>query len=705
MSQTAADMLRVARQAEEGGEERSPAERAELLADILRAANEEYHSLDAPTLTDAEFDRIFRELKELEREDPTLRRPDSPTRRVGAEPASRLEKVSHLTPMYSLDNAFDQDELGAWEERNARIAREVRTAGYLAELKIDGTAVALLYEDGVLVRGATRGNGTIGEEVTANIRTIEEIPLRLRHIEGLPGRFEVRGEVFMPLSGFQAMNREREAEGLPTFANPRNAAAGSLRQLDSRITAARPLRFFGFQFAVDPASSSGEIPADTQEEILQLLQELGVPVNPRRRLCETVAEAGEFGGEVEEDRDRLDYLIDGIVVKVNALSLWPELGIIGGREPRYAIALKFAPELAVTRLRSIEINVGRTGALNPYAVLEPVEVGGVTVRLATLHNFEDIQRKDLRHGDQVVVKRAGDVIPQVVEPIVERRSGAEQPYAAPDRCPVCNTPVERPPEEVMVYCPNGSCPARIYWGLVHFASRDAMDIRGLGERTIQQLLDTGLVHDFADIYALDVEDLAGLEGFAELSAKNLVEAIDASRQRPLSRVVFALGIRHVGLHAAQILARRFGDIDALLNAGQEEIAAVHGIGEITASAVAAFLAAERNRELIERLRAAGLTLEEEVERAESRPFEGLTFVVTGTLPEFTRSEVKSFIESRGGRVTGSVTGATDFLVVGDSPGSKLDRARELDVPVLDEAELRARAAEQPAPGNPSAAES
>lgn len=667
------------------------AERAAELRRILNRANYEYYVLDSPTMSDAEYDRLLRSLREIEAAHPELVTPDSPTQRVGAEPSSQFEKVRHLAPMLSLDNAFDFDELRAWEARNARILREVTEAGYVVELKIDGAAVSLLYEDGVLVRGATRGNGTIGEDITRNLRTIRDIPLRLLSDDPLPRRIEIRGEVYMPFSGFTALNERRVAAGEPTFANPRNAAAGSLRQLDPRVTAQRPLRFFGYQIQTDPDAPE-PIPARTQGEVLDLLSSWGVPTNPRRRVCASLDEVIAYIEEVERFRGELDYAIDGVVVKVARLALWPELGIIGGRDPRWAVAYKYAPDLATTRLLSIEINVGRTGSLNPYAVLEPVEIAGATVRLATLHNFDDIARKDLRIGDLVLVKRAGEVIPQVVGPVTDQRTGEEVAFEPPENCPVCGTPVESPSGEVMVYCPNGSCPARIYWGIVHFASQAAMDIRGLGERTTQQLLEAGLVHDFADLYRLRVEDLLELEGFAEVSARNLVAAIDATRDRPLSRLLFALGIRHVGATAAQLLARRFTSMDALLAADVADFAAVHGIGATTAEALHAFLSEPRNRELIERLRAAGVNMIEPVEQEEARPFADLTFVVTGTLPTMSRKEVTAFIERRGGRVAGSVSRATNYLVAGESPGSKLERARELGVPVLTEDELVALAA-------------
>lgn len=666
------------------------AARAAELRTLLEQANYEYYVLDAPTMSDAEYDRLFRELKELEQQHPELRTPDSPTQRIGAEPASKLEKTAHLAPMLSLDNAFNVEELRAWEARNARIAAEVRHAGYVVEPKVDGLAVALTYREGLLVKGATRGNGTIGEDVTRNLRTIREIPLRLRAEGGRPPRLlEIRGEVYLPLSGFQELNARRAEQGLPTFANPRNAAAGSVRQLDPAVTAERPLRFFAFAVELDPASGE-RLPARTQHELLEQLSAWGLPVNPRWRRVATLDEVVAFVEELEKARNALDYEIDGAVVKVDPLALHAELGVVGGREPRWAIAYKFAPSLVTTRLLAIEINVGRTGSLNPYAVLEPVEIGGATVRLATLYNEEDIRRKDIRVGDRVLVKRAGEVIPQVVAPVVEPGEPRAEPFRMPDRCPVCGTPVERPAGEVMTYCPNGACPARIYWGLVHFASGDAMDIRGLGERTIQQLLDAGLVADPGDLYYLTAEQLLQLEGFQQKSAENLLAGIEASKSRGLARVLFGLGVRHVGAAAAEALARAFGSMDRLAQASVDELAAVHGIGPTTAEALAAFFAEPRNRETIEKLRAAGVELEEREARPAEGPLAGLTFVITGTLPTLSRKDATALIERAGGRVTGSVTRKTDFLVVGEDAGSKLEKARELGVPLMTEAELLER---------------
>lgn len=662
------------------------AARAAELRHTLEQANHEYYILDAPRLSDAEYDRLLRELKQLEQQHPELQTPDSPTLRVGAEPSAQFQKVEHLAPMLSLDNAFNDQELKRWEDRNARMVDEVRSAGYICELKIDGAAVSLLYQDGVLVRAATRGNGVLGEEITVNVRTIREIPLRL-HGKGIPSRMEIRGEIYMPFSGFREMNERRAAAGEPTFANPRNAAAGSLRMLDPRVTASRPLRFFGYQIQPAPEAARS-INITSQVEALERIQEWGLPVNPVRATAAALEEVLEFAHRIEQSRGDLDYAIDGIVVKVAAIRLWEELGTVGEREPRWAIAYKFAPDLATTILKSIEINVGRTGSINPFAMLEPVEIGGAMVKMATLHNFDDIARKDLRAGDTVLVKRAGEVIPQVVSPLTEHRTGKEKPYVPPTHCPSCGTPLERPRDEVMLYCPNTSCPARMYFMIVHFVSQGAMDIRGLGERTIAQMLDHELVHDVADLYSLKPEDLLKLEGFAEISAANLMASIEASKSRPLSNVLFALGIRHVGAHAAQVLARHYRTMAALRNGNAAEYAGIHGIGATTAEAVAGFFEEPRNRRLVDRLIGAGINMEERVEQAEDNDFAGLTFVVTGTLPTLSRKDAMKFIESRGGRVASSVSKSTDYVVVGDDPGSKFDKAKQLGIAILDEPGLQ-----------------
>ena len=675
---------------------RADDERAAELRALLTGAAHEYYVLDRPTLADAEYDRAFRELQALEAAHPALRTADSPTMRVGAEPASALAKHTHLVPMISLGNAFDAAELDAWEERLARLVGEdARRAGYVAELKIDGAAVSLTYADGVLVMGATRGNGTVGEEVTANLRTLHDVPLRLRG-DDVPPLLEVRGEVYIPYAAFERLNEERARDGEPVYANPRNTAAGALRQLDPAVTARRPLRFFGYTVAVPGGAM---LPFDTQWALLDTLARWGVPVAPERRRCETLAEVHAWARDVEHRlRAELDFAIDGGVVKVDSLRLQDELGVVGGREPRWAIARKFAPDIAETTLERIEVNVGRTGALNPYAVLAPVEIGGTTVQLATLHNFDLIRAKDLRAGDVVQVKRAGDVIPQVIGPVPERRDAANPPppTEAPTHCPACGTPVVRDEEEVALYCPNVACPARQLEALVHFASRGAMDIRGLSYARIEQLIAAGLVHDVSDLYRLTVDDLLTLDRFADKSAENLVDAIAASRAQPLSRLLFGLGIRHVGQTAAQLLARQFGAMDRLASATVEDVLAIRGIGEGIAVAVVAWFHDSSAIALLDRLAAHGLTLSEPRSVAAGGAFDGLTFVVTGTLPTLSRAAATALIEAQGGRVTSGVSRATSFVVVGEEAGSKLDKARTLAIPILSEADLVARAGGTPA---------
>jgi len=621
-----------------------------------------------------------------------LRTADSPTQRVGAEPASALAQHTHLVPMISLGNAFTEAELADWEERIARlVGDDARRAGFVAELKIDGTAVSLTYENGVFVKGATRGNGTVGEDVTANLRTLRDVPLRLRG-DDVPRLLEIRGEVYMPFTKFEKMNEERVAAGEPVFANPRNSAAGALRQLDPSITAKRPLRFFGYTVAVPPGVG---LPFDTQWGLLEALASWGIPVAPGRKCCKSLAEVNEWARDVEARvRAELDFGIDGGVIKVDSLRLQDELGVVGGREPRWAIARKFAPDIAETTLLDIQVNVGRTGALNPFAVLEAVEIGGTTVRLATLHNFDLVRSKDLRRGDRVLVKRAGDVIPQVIGPVPEKRDAHNPPPKTriPTKCPSCGTKVERDEEEVAIYCPNVACPGRQLEALVHFASRGAMDIRGLSYARIEQLIAASLVHDVADIYALTVEQLLTLERFAETSAQNLVDAIAASKAQPLSRLLFGLGIRHVGQTAAQLLARHFGSMKALRRATADDILALRGIGEIIAVAVVAYFEDASSNALVDKLQRAGLTMTEPVSVAAGGAFKGMTFVVTGTLPTLSRTQATELIESQGGRVTSGVSKATTFLVVGADAGSKLDKARQLGVETIDEAELLRRAA-------------
>jgi DNA ligase (NAD+) len=670
----------------------SPERRAAELRALLQQASHDYYVLDRPTLPDAEYDRCFRELQELERAHPELRTPDSPTMRVGAEPASALAKHTHLVPMISLGNAFTEEEVTDWEGRIARlVGDDARRAGYVTELKIDGAAVSLTYQDGVLAVGATRGNGVVGEDVTANLRTLRDVPLRLRG-DDVPPLLEIRGEVYMPFRAFELLNEARVRDGEPVYANPRNTAAGALRQLDPSITARRPLRFFGYTAAV-PAGTP--LPFDTQSGLLSTLERWGVPVAPHRRKCASLAEVHAWAREVEASvRGTLDFAIDGGVVKVDSLRLQDELGVVGGREPRWAIARKFAPDIAETVLRDIQVNVGRTGSLNPFAVLEPVEIGGTTVQLATLHNFDLIKAKDLRIGDVVQVKRAGDVIPQIIGPVPERRDkkNPPKPYRPPRLCPSCKTPVERDEEEAATYCPNVACPDRQLEAIVHFASRGAMDIRGLSYARIEQFIGASLVHDVADLYALTVEQLTALDRFAELSAKNLVEAIEASKKQPLSRLLFGLGIRHVGQTAAQLLAQHFGTMDALAAASADDVLAIRGIGEGIALAVVAFFHDASARELVGKLAAAGLTMSEPRSVSAGGALKGMTFVVTGTLPTLSRTQATELIESQGGRVTSGVSKATSYVVVGEDAGSKLEKAQALGIKLLDEAGLTALAA-------------
>ncbi len=664
------------------------AARADDLRQRIERANQQYHVLDSPEISDLEYDRLFRELLNLERDFPELRVPDSPTARVGAPPQSLLAKHQHFTAMLSLGNAFTDDELRDWEGRLLRVAGDdVRALGYTAELKIDGAAIALTYRRGVLERGATRGNGVIGEDVTPNIRTIRDIPLRLLD-SNPPEIIEVRGEVYMPFDRFERMNEARARDGQSLFANPRNAAAGALRQLDPSVTASRPLRFYGFAAA---APSGSDLPFASQWDLLDTLERWGIPVESHRKRCADIESASEFVARIEGNgRAALNFGIDGIVFKVNSLALQDELGIVGGREPRWAIARKFAPDIAVTRLLDIRVNVGRTGALNPYAVLEPVEIGGTTVKLATLHNEDLVVTKDLRIGDWVQVKRAGEVIPQIIAPLPERRTGIEQAWRMPRQCPACKTAAERDEEEVAIYCPNVACPGRQLEGIVHFASRGAMDIRGLSYARIEQLISADLVHDVADIFSLTADQLLALERYARKSADNLIAAIASSRKQPLSRLLNGLGIRHVGVGAAQLLAHHFGSLDALASASEEDILRVRGIGEIIAHAVRAYFSNPTTQVLVEKLRNHGVEFAEHGFAATDGALAGLTVVITGTLPTLSREQATELVVAHGGHVTSSVSRSTSFVVAGDNAGSKLEKARNLGATVIDEAELLRR---------------
>jgi DNA ligase (NAD+) len=671
-----------------------PAARAAELRRLLERANHAYYVLDQPEMSDADYDRLFRELQELEAAHPDLRTADSPTQRLGAEPAEGFRKHRHFVPMLSLANAFDDESLGEWEERNARLAPEVREAGYALEVKIDGAAVSLTYEDGVLVTGATRGNGVIGEDVTANLRTVVDLPLRLQGA-GWPQKMEVRGEVYLSKSRFVQLNAEREGADEAPFANPRNAAAGALRQLDPRITRSRRLRIFCFHVETPGRS----LPVETQHELLGLLRSWGFPVEPQHRLAPDLAAARAAIAELGPRLPTLDYGADGVVVKVNRFALHGELGTVGHREPRWAIARKFAPEVQVTKLLDIRINVGRTGALNPYAVLEPVEIGGVTVSNATLHNAALIEAKDIRLGDWVEVTRAGEVIPQVLGPVRELRTDEARKFKMPEKCPICGSRVEHPEDEVMSYCPNVSCPGRVLEGVVHFASRGAMDIRGLGYERVRALLRAGFIENVADLYdrkKLDTMKLLTLEGFAEKSAQQLLAGIDASKDRPLSTLLFGLGIRHVGRQGATLLGRHFREMRALARASADAINEVRGIGPAIAEAAAGFFTEPRNRKLIDRLEKLGLNLTEPSTAAGSAgPLAGQTFVITGTLASLSREHAAELIHAAGGHVTDSISKKTTAVVVGANAGSKLEKAKTLGIPVIDEAELLRRARSKP----------
>jgi DNA ligase (NAD+) len=665
------------------------AARADTLRAQLDQASYEYHVLDRPTISDAEYDKLYRELVRLEEAHPTLRTADSPTQRVGAEPATTLAKHTHLVPMLSLANAFNEEELEAWEERAVRLSGDdVRKSGYACELKIDGGAIALTYQDGVFVEGTTRGNGVIGESVATNLRTIREIPLRLRG-NNHPPLMEIRGEVYMPFSGFERMNEERIAAGQPVFANPRNSASGALRQLDPKLAAAKPLRFFGYAVVV-PAGE--ELPVSTQTELLELLASWGIPVAPHHAYSATIAEVHKWASNVEHSvRGSIDFAIDGAVVKVNNLGLWPDLGVIGGREPRYAIARKFAPDIAETRLLAIEVNVGRTGTINPFAVLDPVEIGGAQVKLATLHNFDLVARKDLRVGDVVQVKRAGEVIPQIIGPVPDKRDKENPPrkYEPPERCPSCGTRLVAGTELGMLYCPNFECPGRRLESLVHFTSRGAMDIRGLSYARIQQLVDAGLIDDAAGLYDLEADALVSLDRLADKSAESLVAAVSASKVQPLSRLLFGLGIANIGETVAKQIARHFGSMDAIANASVSDVLAIHGIGETIAQSLVSWFADAKARRLIERLRERGLNFEEPQTQT-SGALKGLTVVITGTLPTLSREQATELVESNGGRVSSGVSKKTSFVLVGDDAGSKLEKAKSLGVETLDEAKFLKR---------------
>jgi DNA ligase (NAD+) len=664
-------------------------ERMEELRKQIHYHNYRYYVLDSPVISDTEYDRLMRELQELEAVHPELVTPDSPTQRVGGEPLDKFEKVRHPRPMLSLSDAFAEEELRAWLERISKLLPEGVTQKdlqYVVEPKIDGLTVVLTYEDGRYVQGATRGNGVEGEDVTANLKTIKGVPLRIPvSPDGPPpAHLVVRGEAYMPIDQFEEFNRRQAELGEKTFANPRNAAAGSVRQLDSRITASRPLSIFTYA-VVD----SEGVTITTQWDALQYLKRMGFPVNTDNRVLPDFEEVVAYCHEWMKKRDTLNYEADGVVVKINSLTVQEQLGAVGNA-PRGAVAYKFPGREATTRLLDIGINVGRTGTLNPFAILEPVEVGGVIIRQAALHNEEDIHRKDIRIGDTVIVRRAGEVIPYVEGPIVDLRTGEEKVFHMPDRCPACGEPVVKPEGEVAHYCVNAACPAQLVRRVEYFASRGAMDIEGFGSRMAEQFVKEGLLKDVADFYYLRREDILSLEGFADKSTDNLLAAIEVSKDRPLWRLITALGIRFVGSIVAQLLTEHYSSIDELMAATQEELQTIPGLGPNTAGSIAEWFGRKRHRALIEKLRRAGVRMEEkrEVEEAIPQPLAGLTFVITGTLPSMSREEATALIERHGGKVTGSVSSNTDYLLVGEDPGgTKYNKARELGVPMIEEAEL------------------
>ncbi len=681
---------------------------AARLADVLRGLGHHYYALDDPLVADAEYDRLFRALQALEARFPGLARPDAPTRRVGGEPLDAFRKVRHPEPLLSLGNAFDADELRAWYERARRGLAEAfgdAEPALVAEPKIDGLALALTYADGRLVLGATRGNGRVGEDVTAHVRTVRDVPLRLAlpsqqtaeqaSLFGAedavaPARLEVRGEAYLPKSTFERLNEALAAGGGKPFANPRNAAAGSLRQLDPQVTAARGLRFFAY--GLGPVEGTEE-PA-SQHETLDWLRGLGFPVNEHIRRCEGIEDVIRYCNEWNERRDALDYEIDGVVVKIDRRDFQQALGAVANA-PRWAIAFKFPAREATTRLTDIALNVGRTGAIKPLALLAPVGIGGVTVSKATLHNADYIRDRDIRIGDRVVVKRAGDVIPQVVGPVEAARTGEETAWQMPATCPACGEPIARSEGEAEFYCISAACPAQTIRLVEHYASRGAMDIVGLGEKVAVQLVEAGLVHRLDDLYRLTPEALLALDGFKEKKVENLLAGIAASKARPLRALLFGLGIRFVGATVAALLVEHYATLGALAAAPPEDLEAVHGIGPETARGVVEWFGHAPNRATVEALGALGVNtarLPEEpvaAEAAREGPLAGRTFVLTGTLPSLARAEATARIAAAGGRVTGSVSTKTAYVVAGTSAGSKLSTAERLGVPVLDEAGLLA----------------
>ncbi len=658
-----------------------PGDRARALREELEHHNYLYYVLDAPVIPDAEYDRLFRELQQLESQYPELLTADSPTQRVGASPLAQFAQVEHRTPMLSLNNAFDDGDAIAFDRR-AREALGVDVIEYAVEPKFDGLAISLTYENGVLAKGATRGDGYTGEDVSANLRTIRAIPLSL-HGAHIPPLMEVRGEVLMLKADFIRLNQSQRDRGEKEFANPRNAAAGSLRQLDSRITASRHLTFFAYGLG----AVAGDLSFGRHGEMMDFLATLRLPLCPERKVVTGVAGLLDYYQAIGTRRDSLPYEIDGVVYKINDLRLQEQLGFVS-RAPRWAIAHKFPAQEALTEVQGIDVQVGRTGALTPVARLKPVFVGGVTVTNATLHNEDEVRRKDVRIGDTVIVRRAGDVIPEVVGVVVEKRPTDAQLFAMPQHCPVCGSHVVRDPEEAVARCSGGLyCPAQRKQAILHFASRRAMDIEGLGDRLVEQLVEREIVHNPADLYKLGTLALAGLERMAEKSARNIVQAIETSKHTTLARFIYALGIRNVGEATAKELAGHFGSLERLMEADMTDLQQVADIGPVVADSILQFFAETHNREVIEQLRGAGVQWAEGEGKPSGGALHGKTFVLTGTLPNLTRDQAREQIESQGGKVSGSVSKKTTYVVAGDDPGSKYDKALALGVKILDEESL------------------
>jgi len=654
----------------------------EELRQTIRYHDRKYYIEAQPEITDYEYDKLIQELQGLEKAHPEFITPDSPTQRVGGEPLTEFSTIEHRIPMLSIDNVYSEKELEEFYNRLRRMLGD-REINFVAELKIDGVAVTLSYEEGLFRMGATRGDGYRGDDITANLKTIKEIPLRLEPPGGEFATLEVRGEVYLQNKDFQAMNLEREEKGEPQFANPRNAAAGSLKLLDPRLTARRRLRFQAHSIGYHEG-----LPLHGQQECLETFKGLGLPVSPHFRFCKGLKEVREYVAEWDVKKHGLECMVDGIVVKVNSFDQWKLLGSTS-KAPRWVVAYKYPPEQAISRIKDIVLQVGKSGVITPVAHLEPVHLAGTTVSRATLHNFEEMGRKDIRLHDYVAVQKAGEIIPQVIKVIKEKRTGKEKAFPIPKACPKCGGEVGREAEEVSLRCYNPLCPAQVKRRVRYFASRGAMDIDGMGTAIIEQLVDKGLIKDYADVYYLKFEDLAGLERMAEKSSRNLINGIEASKKRDLSRLLSALGIHHVGTHAAEVLALHFGSLDKLMQATQEGLEEVHEIGPVMARSIVRFFSNPRTREIIKKLKTAGVNTRSLVEKrpVKGQKLSGKTFVVTGTLGKYSRHEIEAIIKELGGRVSSSVSKQTDFVVAGESPGSKLDKARRLGVKTINEKEF------------------